>query len=147
MNHADNINTTRRVLRPYTLVVRCSTKDSEPSLPTSQPILAGRCVVGFARHASEDGVTTQIATLQRVVEAAGAALVGMYDQVGGLSPSCISRNTLDQIIQRKRESADFDVLIVTELSRLSRGGIDHAYHIANFLADAGIEVISRDQLA
>jgi DNA invertase Pin-like site-specific DNA recombinase len=52
-----------------------------------------------------------------------------------------SRPDIQRIVNRKREFDDFDVVLVQDFSRFTRGGIDHAGSIKIELAKEGIEVI------
>src|SRR5687767_4742841 len=89
-----------------------------------EPIdLNGRRVVGFARHATSQGLADQIASLRTYAAGSGALLVGLYEQVGG--PSHIANEIIGQITERSSR-AGADVLLITDYSRLTRGGVAHS---------------------
>jgi ElaB/YqjD/DUF883 family membrane-anchored ribosome-binding protein len=52
-----------------------------------------------------------------------------------------ARTDIDQIIHRKQSKNDFDVLLVQDVSRLTRAGAEHGMKLKYDLAVAGIEVI------
>ena len=103
----------------YICLVRCSTNDqAQTSLPDQITLL----------HAYAE---------QRGMIHAGADVV--LDGVSGSNPG--ARSDLDAIVSRKRQQNDFDYLLVQDMSRLTRGGVEHGAKIEFDLNAAGIQLI------
>lgn len=57
-----------------------------------------------------------------------------------------NRQDIEELVQRKRERNDFDVVIVYELGRLTRGGIRHGNVVVDQMKKAGITVLSSTEI-
>ena len=99
--------------------VRQSTKEQSDSSCNDQAAV----IAAFAKHHG-------IAIIDRVT----------LDGVSGSSSKVGER--IDEIIRRKQLRDDFDLLIVQDLSRLTRGGVVTGNHLQYRLAEAGIELLS-----
>jgi hypothetical protein len=100
-------------------LVRCSTDEQADTSPQDQcRILQAFAVEHGMIHAGNDII---------------------LEGVSGSVPS--ARTDIDLVIARKREHDDFDVLLVQDYSRFTRGGIDHGGSLKWELAEVGIEVI------
>lgn len=89
---------------------------------------------------------------QRKVNAVFADEYGLRhvldQEAEGVSGSqTFNRSDLDELIRKKRDGAAFDVVLVHDLSRLTRGGVSHGHEVKQRLARAGLELVSvQDQL-
>lgn len=64
-------------------------------------------------------------------------------ELSGTSASkTFNRRDLDTLVNDARTQKNFDVLLVHDLSRLTRGGIRHAAHVRRQFEKAGVRVIS-----
>lgn len=109
----------RLVGEPFVNLVRCSTDEQE--------------------HAS---IPDQLQVLNAFAERAGMIHAGddfILPGVSGSHPG--ARTDIDKIIQRKRTRNDFTVLLVQDLSRLTRGGVEHGGAIEFALAKEGIRLV------
>jgi Recombinase/Resolvase, N terminal domain len=105
--------------RRYVNLVRCSSDQQADSSPVDQQ----RILNEFGRsnemiHAGNDVV-----------------LEGITGSLPG------ARDDIDAVVERKRERDDFDILLVQDGSRFTRGGGDHTGWIKHTLACEGVEVI------
>lgn len=105
--------------RRYVKLVRCSTLGQADTSTVDQSNL-------LDEYAEEHGMVH-----------AGEDVV--LDGISGSIPS--SRDDIQAIIERKKTRNDFDVLLVQDLSRLTRGGIAHGNKVVWDLAEVGIEVV------
>jgi len=108
--------------------------------------LAGKRYIRLQRCSSAAQADTSIDDQRKVIEAF-ASHHGMIfvdevvlEGVSGSVPG--NRTDIGSLIQRKNERDDFDVLLVHDFSRLTRGGVEHAHSISFSLNSAGIELIS-----
>ncbi len=114
MNASDNRYKGRR----YVCLVRCSTAEqADTSIPDQLKLLRA--------FGDQHGM---VYVDQVVVE-------GVTGSVPG------ARTDIDDIIQRKIDRDDFDVLLVQDVSRLTRAGAEHGMKLKYDLAAAGIDVI------
>lgn len=104
--------------RKYLCQIRCSTNQQvETSIPDQKKLLRA-----FGDQYGMNYVDSVI-------------LEGVTGSVPG------ARNDIEQIIDRKKTLNDFDVLLVQDVSRLTRAGAEHGMKLKYDLAAAGIEVI------
>ncbi|HEY0008120.1 MAG TPA: recombinase family protein, partial [Tepidisphaeraceae bacterium] len=65
----------------------------------------------------------------------------MYSE--GVSGSqTFNRQDIEDIITRKKEKNDFDIVVVYEYGRMTRGGVEHGHSVEKELRKAGVEIIS-----
>lgn len=109
--------------------------------------LRGRKYVNLIRCSTHEQADTSIRD-QRDVNTAFAADNGLIhstgpdlelDGVSGSRPG--ARTDIEEIIERKRNGEDFDVLLVQDTSRLTRAGSEHGGDIEFDLLRAGIDVV------
>ena len=105
----------------YICLVRCSTNEQEDtSIPDQLRVLHDYGQKHGMVHAGDDEKL----------------------QLGGVSGSNPgTRLDIEQIIERKRTLNDFDILLVLDISRLTRGGVEHGGKIEFDLAAAGIKIV------
>jgi hypothetical protein len=104
--------------RRYVALVRCSTdQQTETSIPDQLKLLDA--------FAAENGMIS-----------AGTVIL---DGVSGSKPG--ARTDIDEIINRKMEKDDFDILLLQDISRLTRGGAEHGAKVEFDLGAAGIDVV------
>ena len=102
----------------------------------------GICVMSLLNHAA---VRHQYPRSTRTASRFGDEQGMIYtdsivlDGVTGSVPG--ARTDIDQIIARKKTADDFDVLLVQDMSRFTRGGAEHGMKLEYDLNAAGIEVI------
>lgn len=108
--------------------------------------LAGKRYIGLQRCSSIAQADTSIDDQRSVIEAFARHHGMVYvdevvlEGVSGSVPG--NRRDLESLIQRKKERDDFDVLLVHDLSRLTRGGVEHVHSITFALNSAGIDLVS-----
>ena len=107
--------------------------------------LAGRRYLCLARCSTAQQADTSIPDQLRLLRAFGDDN-GMtftdqvvLDGVTGSVPG--ARNDIEKVIHRKRAADDFDVLLVQDMSRFTRGGAEHGMKLEYDLNAAGIDVI------
>src|SRR3974377_1381347 len=94
--------------------------------------LRGKRYIGLARCSSPGQVDTRIDKQLRLIENFGREQ-GMHcvDRitlgVTGSVPG--ARSDLDELVQRKKDQDDFDIVVVQDLSRLTRSGGAHGMHV------------------
>lgn len=114
----------------------------------SKSPLAGRRYICLARCSTnqqeEKSIPDQLQVLHDYAQKHGMIHAGDDEQfhLGGISGSHpAARTDIEQIIERKKTVDDFSVLLVQDLSRLTRGGVEHGGKIEFDLAAAGIKVV------
>jgi hypothetical protein len=115
---------------------------------SDRPSLQGRryvCLVRCSTNAQEDtSIPDQLAVLHDYAKKEGMVHAGGDEalQLGGVSGSHPgARTDIEIILERKRTHGDFDVVLVQDLSRLTRGGVEHGGKIEYDLAAEGIKVV------
>jgi DNA invertase Pin-like site-specific DNA recombinase len=105
--------------RSYVNLVRCSSDQQADTSPVDQlHILSDFASENEMVHAGDDVV-----------------LEGITGSLPG------ARDDIEAVIDRKQQRDDFDVLLVQDVSRFSRGGDDHIGYLKHRLAMVGVEVI------
>ncbi len=110
----------------------------QPSLEGKRYIALARCsTAGQADTSIPDQLTliTAFANEHRMLHVADVTLDGVSGSVPG------ARKDIDQIIRRKKTLNDFDVLLVQDTTRFTRGGIAHGNKLEWELNAAGIQVV------
>jgi hypothetical protein len=107
--------------------------------------LKGKRFIALARCSSAGQIETSIEEQLKLIESFGHAQ-GMkcVDRItlGGVTGSVPGvRDDIDEVIRRKREQDDFEVLLVQDASRLTRSGAVHGMHILFELRSAGVQVV------
>lgn len=106
--------------------------------------LRGKRFIALARCAQagqvEDGIEAQFAAIEAYGREEGMTCV---DQItlGGVSPS-ITEDTLGELIERKQERDDFDVLLVWDWSRFSCSGPVRRLLVVYGLSLVGVQIVS-----
>lgn len=104
-----------------------------------------RCVL-FARgecRSEENDVKVQLQRMRQFARRHKLRVVG--DVV--LERSAISleaTETMQDLLRRKALHDDFDAVLTTDLSRLSRGGISHTAKLLLEFANAGLKIVTLD---
>lgn len=83
---------------------------------------------------------------QKVINDAFAQSLGMiyvddYYAEGVSGSKTFNRKDIQELLSRKHEQDDFDVIVVHDYSRLTRGGIRHGAVVEDELKKAGIDII------
>jgi len=106
---------------------------------------AGRKYLGLVRCSTQQQVDTSIPDQLKLLRAFGDDHGMQYVDsvvVGGVTGSVPgARTDVAEIIERKNTADDFDVLVVQDVSRLTRAGAEHGMKLKYDLASAGIDVI------
>jgi DNA invertase Pin-like site-specific DNA recombinase len=102
-------------------------------------VLLARCSTQGQTELSIDQQITQMLLFcqQRDIEVVGEIRL---EGVSGLDPH--ARQDVDDLIKRKVTSADFDLVIVASVDRLTRGGVKHGFWIAWELENVGLRITS-----
>ncbi|CAN5407695.1 hypothetical protein BH09PLA1_BH09PLA1_01480 [soil metagenome] len=109
----------------------------------------GRRAILFVRSATDDA--PDLAEQRRVLTVyARCQRLHVVDEVGvdGVSQGSLSTGTaavLDGLITRKIHVDDFDILLMRDLSRITRSGVHHAIRTIMRLTNVGITVVTSDQ--
>lgn len=104
--------------RKAVLDLRCSTtRQSDTSIPQQEEIGLAFC------------------------KANGVTVIRTIRQHGVTATIPGARTDFDKILRLKREGADFDLLVMTDVSRFSRAGAKHGMSIEYELETEGIEVV------
>jgi DNA invertase Pin-like site-specific DNA recombinase len=107
--------------------------------------LSGKRCIGLVRCSTagqaDTSIPDQIAALKQFAEKHGLIIVDIIilEGVSGSIPG--NRDDLQQLIDRKRRQDDFEVLLVLDTTRLTRGGTDHAGHIHFVFGAEGVEIV------
>ncbi len=105
--------------RRYVCLVRCSTdQQTDTSIPDQIRLLHAFAQQRGMIHAGDDMI---------------------LDGVSGSRPG--ARSDIEKIVLRKQRRNDFDVLLVQDTSRLTRGGVEHGAKVEFDLSAAGIELL------
>lgn len=105
--------------RNYINLIRCSDDTQADTSPVDQAKVMHAYAVDYGMvHAGDDVV---------------------LEGVTGSMPG--ARTDIDAIIDRKRRRDDFDVVVVQDFSRFTRGGLQHGNKLRWDLAEAGIDVV------
>lgn len=101
------------------------------------------CLVRCSTHEqTETSIADQLALLHAFARQHGMIHAGgdvELDGVSGSHPG--ARTDIEQVTQRKRTANDFDVLLVQDMSRLTRGGVEHGAKLEFDVAAVGVELI------
>lgn len=109
-----------------------------PSLEGKRYIALARCsTAGQADTSIPDQLTllTAFADEHAMIHVADVILDGVSGSVPG------ARKDIDQIVHRKKTLNDFDVLLVQDTTRFTRGGVGHGNKLEYELNAAGIQVV------
>jgi hypothetical protein len=109
-----------------------------PHLEGRSAVLDLRC--STARQ-SGTSIPDQIKIGRAFCDANGLTIVKVIKQEGVTASVPGARNDFDDIIRRKREKNDFDVLVLTDISRFTRAGIKHGMNAEFELEREEIEVV------
>ena len=109
------------------------------------PKLQGKRYVSLARCSSDKQIDTSNPDQLNLLDAFANEHEMIYvdakalDGITGSLPG--KRTDIDELIERKRTKNDFDVLLVQDTTRFTRGGISHGNNLEYQLNAAGIEVV------
>lgn len=92
-------------------------------------------------HQGDTSIPDQLQLLQQFAQSQGMIHVDnvILDGVSGSIPG--ARVDIEQLIHRKLEKDDFEVILLQDMSRLTRGGAEHAGKIEFDLRAVGIEIL------
>jgi hypothetical protein len=107
--------------------------------------LKGKRYVALARCSSQGQVDTSIDEQLRLIEnfgrQQGMVCVGTV-ALGGLTGSVPGiRQDIDELVRRKQEDNDFEVVVIQDATRLTRSGSLHGMHILYRLRSIGVQVV------
>lgn len=103
----------------------------------------GRCLLRASTVLNDASVGDQKLAIQKFMESHGIAAVGGDEVLEGVSGSkTFNRRDLDRLLASARIKKDYDLLIVYDSSRLTRGGARHGFSIRRDFAKAGIFILS-----
>jgi DNA invertase Pin-like site-specific DNA recombinase len=112
---------------------------------------AGLRAIALARCSTpqqvEFSIDRQIDQIRLSGEQRGIRIIGeeRLEGVSGLNPE--ARDDIDRLIARKVQANDFDAVVLADVDRLTRAGVDHSFHIKYELNRHGIEIIfARDDV-
>ena len=103
-----------------------------------------RCICLVRQSSDADGTTSTEAQLQwlhadaharGMTNVADVTLEGVTGSLPGM------RTDLEDLLNRKREQDDFDVLLVQRLDRLTRGGSEHGFWFEHEANKVGIDIL------
>ena len=107
---------------------------------------AGRRAIIWVRQStkeqSDSSCDDQAAVIAAFAKQHGIEIIDRVTLDGVSGSSSKVGEQIDEIIRRKQLRDDFDLLIVQDLSRLTRGGVVTGNHLQYRLAEAGIELLS-----
>src|SRR5687767_485084 len=108
--------------------------------------LKGKRYIALARCSSAAQIDTSIDEQIKLIEHFGRAnamkCVGKVT-LGGVTGSVPGvRDDIDQLIQRKQEKNDFEVVVIQDATRLTRSGIAYGMHILYRLRAVGLLLVS-----
>lgn len=104
----------------------------------------GKRYIALARCSSQGQIDTSIDEQLRLIEnfgrQQGMVCVGTV-ALGGLTGSVPGiRQDIDELVRRKQENNDFEVVVIQDASRLTRSGSLHGMHILYRLRSIGVQV-------
>ena len=91
---------------------------------------------------NENSTSDQKAVNDRFAERLGLIWVGDTELVGVSGSKTFSRRDLEELLREKEEHDSYDVLVVYDASRLTRGGATHSALIRRKFAKAGVIILS-----
>jgi DNA invertase Pin-like site-specific DNA recombinase len=71
-------------------------------------------------------------------------MIHVFDkEAEGVSGSkTFNRNDITELVQARKNGADFEVVLIHDFSRLTRGGVGHGHDVKQRLARVGVQVVS-----
>lgn len=102
--------------------------------------LEGSRFIALARCVRPGQIQSQLASLEAFGHQQGMVCIDSI-ALDGVSPS-IPEETVSELIRRKQEQDDFDILAVQDWSRISRSGPAHTYGLLHRLGSVGVQVIA-----
>lgn len=118
---------------------------TNPRNPNKTDRYHNKRFISLVRQSNDtDGTTSTEAQCQWMRQEGEARGMGhvedlILDGVTGSLPG--NRQDIEDLLQRKRERDDFDVLLIQRCDRLTRGGSDHAGWLHHEAAKVGIEIL------
>lgn len=111
--------------------------------------LRGKRCVGLVRTSTmsqtENGLGQQLMICRKFAEERGMIWVDTESAPGVSAYQTENRWDIDNIFARKRRGEQFEVVVVQEYSRLTRGGVDHGGFLLWEFAKMGLTVVSATQ--
>jgi len=107
--------------------------------------LRGKRYIAYARCATEEGSATRLQEQARIIRQFGDSLdMQCVDEVrlagvGGCLP--VMRPDLCQLLARKRERGDYDVLIMEDVARLTRMWPEGCQEIETKFRNCGVQIV------
>jgi len=117
------------------------TQNINPNEPSSW---AGRNALILARSSTSKqqvSIEDQIQHAQRFAAEHGVQIVGQVANAGLSASKTWARDDLKEVKQRKREQDDFDLLLVYDASRWSRGGAEDGIANIRDMGRLGVDVV------
>lgn len=112
---------------------------------TKEKVRQGKRFIALARCSSPGQVDTSIGAQLHLIEeygrARGMECVGKIE-LGGVTGSVPgARRDIAELVQRKKEHNDFEVVVLQDVTRLTRSGPAHGLSILYSLRSVGVEVL------
>ena len=123
-------------------------KNDNPDEEKTSDQWRGKRYICLARQSDDSEGTTSTEAQLELLHAEGQqrGMVHVDDIVlAGVSGSMPGkRDDLDQLLERKREHDDFDVLLIQRMDRLTRSGGSHGFWVEHECEKVGIELLFTD---
>lgn len=107
--------------------------------------LRGKRYIALTRCSSaaqiDTSISAQNALVERFAQEHGMVCAGVVELAGVSGSVPGIRTDIDEIIQRKRERNDFDVVLLQDATRFTRAGIAHGMKLLYELRAAGIQEV------
>jgi DNA invertase Pin-like site-specific DNA recombinase len=107
--------------------------------------LRGKCYISYARCAAVAGSAPKLRRQIRIIRQFGDSFdmkcAGEIRLAGvsGVTPTI--RPDLQLLLERKRQRNDFEMLLVEDLTRLTRSGLDGAREIEAAFGECGVQIL------
>ena len=112
-----------------------------------QPQLDGRrCIIVVRGHTDgqENQLERQVEGLQRFAAQHGVKVVGNVKIANEQADTATVTAALSALLARKKASNDFNLVLLTDLSRLTRRGCCHGMHLVRLFEVLGVAVATPD---
>lgn len=103
--------------------------------------MTNKAIVFARSNGGDDAISHQVACLQRYARAHGIHVIGHIVLPHCSANSETADEQLDLLIGRPR-GGGFNMVLVTDLTRLSRRGVAHATPILTRLASRGVRILT-----
>ena len=107
--------------------------------------IAGKRYVAYARCATTENATTkldrQIQAIHQFADRHAMRCVGEVRLAGVNGRTPVMRDDLCDLLARKRQQNDFDVLIMEDVSRLTRADLTDTRQVQAEFARCGVQIV------